>query len=69
MRPASFSEKSVRVSKEIFLLAALIVARLCPTLAFGQTQVNGAASGNWSSTASWNPVPHRGRKSYDVCRC
>jgi hypothetical protein len=54
--------------KEIFLLAALIVACLCPTLAFGQTQVNGAASGNWSSTASWNPVPDNGGgKTYDVC--
>jgi hypothetical protein len=52
-----------------FLLAALIVACLCPTLAFGQTQVNGATSGNWSSTASWNPaaVPDNGGgKTYDV---
>src|ERR1700691_4703132 len=28
----------------------------------GQTQINGAASGNWNSTASWNPatVPNNG---------
>ncbi|MGD0543799.1 MAG: hypothetical protein ABSB65_05260, partial [Candidatus Acidiferrales bacterium] len=36
---------------------------------YGQTQINGAASGNWSNTASWSPatVPNNGGgNTYDV---
>jgi hypothetical protein len=36
MRPAFFSEKSVRVSKELILLAALIMACSCPTTEVGK---------------------------------
>src|SRR5580704_6191295 len=38
-------------------------------VSYGQTQINGAASGNWSNTASWSPatVPNNsGPNTYNV---
>ena len=39
-------------------LAVLLIA----SASYSQTQVNGAASGNWNSTSSWSPavVPNNG---------
>ena len=42
---------------------------LIVSASYGQTQINGAASGNWSNTASWSPatVPNNGGgNTYDV---
>jgi len=63
MRMPSFPEMNfLRVSKGILLLAAVIAACLCPTSAFGQTQVTNVSGGDWSSTAIWSPavVPNNG---------
>src|SRR6202162_3026148 len=55
------------IFREVFLsLSILLIAGA----SYGQaTQINGAASGNWSNTASWNPatVPNNGGgNTYDV---
>src|SRR6202050_4432253 len=54
------------IFRVVFLsLGILLIAGASP----GQTQINGAASGNWNSTASWSPapVPNNGcGNTYDV---
>jgi hypothetical protein len=56
------------IFRVVFLsLSILLIAGA----SYGQTQINGAASGNWGSTSSWSPatVPNNGMPSgstYDV---
>ena len=70
--PAFAATKTVPTSKlfrGLIWVAAAAAACLCPALAYGQTQVDGATSGHWSGTSSWNPavVPNNGGgNTYDV---
>jgi fibronectin-binding autotransporter adhesin len=54
------------IFRVVFLsLGILLIAGV----SYGQTQINGAASGNWNNTASWSPatVPNNGGgNTYDV---
>jgi hypothetical protein len=54
------------VCRVVFLSLGIL---LFVVASYGQTQINGAASGNWSNTASWSPatVPNNGGgNTYDV---
>ena len=73
MRARLFSRrKPLRLAAEILLPAGLIVACLCATQAFGQTQVNDSwtavGSGTWSNATNWSSgVPNNNSSPlYDV---
>lgn len=52
-----------KLSRRVVLTAAVIVACLCPNLAFGQTNsIWNGGTGNWSTATDWTPnqVPNNG---------
>src|SRR6202035_3150190 len=64
--PAFAATKTARKSKlfrELIWVAAVVVACLCPTRAFGQTNSTwNGGTGNWSTSTDWTPnqVPNNG---------
>src|SRR6202035_5047677 len=64
--PAFAATKTARKSKlfrELIWVAAVVVACLCPTRAFGQTNSTwNGGTGNWSTSSDWTPnqVPNNG---------